>query len=121
MEKTKFEVGKKYYNNSTKRKYECTKRSEKSVWFGNYRFLIKTRYGIECIDGALTISADNIADDEVQRVKALERLQKAIKDVLDLKPAECDLEMEEEIYDLCGDLDQRLEDYIRVKENKNEI
>ena len=113
MEKIKFEVGKRYYDECGKT-HTCTKRSDKSVWMGKYRFNIRG-YDIERTNGALRFSADNYDDIEVQRDRDLRELLKAVNKVCENDAYTYVYENEEEIYSLCNDLKEYLEEYTKNK------
>ena len=110
----KFEVGRKYYDNFGKLR-TCTKRTDKSAWFNGYRFVIHNRYGIEYVNGAVRISADNYDDIEVQRDRALKELLTAVSKVCENDMYDYIYENEEEIYSLCKDLKEYLEEYTTNK------
>lgn len=113
MAKIKFEVGKRYYDNYGKL-HTCTKRTDKSVWFNGNRFNIRG-YDVERTNGAYVILADNYDDIEVQRDKAMAELLKAVCKVCECEPCECIYENEEEIYGLCNELKDYLEEYVEHK------
>lgn len=110
MEKIKFEVGKRYYDNHGKT-HTCTKRTDKSVWMGKYRFVVKG-YDVERINGAYRFSADNYDDDELQRNRAIKELLQAVTKVCEYEPCEYTDECEEEIYKLSNDLKEYIDEYI---------
>lgn len=113
MEKIKFEVGKRYYDNFGKL-HTCTKRTNLSVWFGDVRFNIRG-YDVERTNGAWIMSADNYDDIEVQTDRAIKDLLEAVNKVCGYEPCEYIYENEEEIYNLCNDLKEYLEDYVTNK------
>lgn len=113
MNEIKFEVGRKYYDNFGRLR-KCTKRTEKSVWFDRYRFLIQ--HGeVERACGAFRVSADNYDDVEIQRDRALKELLVAVNKVCDNDVYDYVYENEEEIYGLCKDLKEYLEEYTENK------
>lgn len=120
MERIKFEVGRMYYDDYGKL-HECTKRTERSVWFGRYRLLIHCGKDVEYTNGALKISADNYNDIEIQRDKALNELLVVVNKVCEDDSWDYIYENEEEIYSLCKDLKKYLEEYtankVRLEEN----
>lgn len=114
MTKIKFEVGRRYYDNYGNLQ-KCTKRTDRSVWFGRYRLLIKCGNGVEYTSGTLRISADNYYDIEIQRDRALSELFAAVNKVCENDVCDYIYENEEEIYKLCNDLKEHLEEYTKCK------
>lgn len=111
MEKIKFEVGRRYYDNYG-RLHDCTKRTDKSVWFGKNRFNVKG-IDVEYINGAYRISADNYDDIEVQSKKAIKELLKATIKVCDYEPCEYMNDEEEYVYKMANNLKEGIEDYLK--------
>ena len=114
MSEIKFEVGRRYYDNFGKL-HTCTKRTDKSVWFKKYRFLIQYGRVAEYVRGAIMISADNYDDIEIQTDKAMKELFEVVNKVCGYEPCEYIYENEEEIYNLCNDLKGYLEEYVTNK------
>ena len=114
MEKAKFEVGKRYYDNFG-RLHKCTKRTDKSIWFDGNRFVLHGYYDVEYVNSAYKITADNCDDIEIQRDLALKELLTAVIRVCDNDAYTYVYENEEEIYSICNDLRSHLEEYTRNK------
>lgn len=114
MARIKFEVGKRYYDNYG-RLHTCTKRSDKSVWFNGHRFVLHGYSDVEYVNGAYRISADNYDDIEVQTDKAIKELLESVRKVCGYEPCEYIYENEEEIYNLCNELKEYLEEYVANK------
>ena len=110
----KFEVGRRYYD-SFRHLRKCTKRTDKSAWFDGYRFVLQSRNGVEYVNGAFRISADDYDDVEIQRDRALKALLVAVNKVCENDVCDYIYENEEKIYKLCNDLKDYLEEYTKNK------
>lgn len=110
----RFEVGRKYYDNFGNLR-KCTKRTDKSVWLNNCRLVVHENYVSEYVHGAFRVSADNYDDIEIQRDRALKELLIAVNKVCENDVCDYVYENEEEIYSLCKDLKEYLEEYTENK------
>ena len=54
---------------------------------------------------------------EKQRKENIEKLLKAVTDVLDYEPLECNSEEEQEVYDISNDLRCALEEFLGVTQH----
>lgn len=112
MARIKFEVGKRYYDNCGKL-HTCTKRTDKSVWFNGYRFLLNYGRDAEYVNGAYRISADNYDDIELQSKRAMKELLQATIKVCGNEPCEYLSEEEEYVYRMANNLKEGIEDYLK--------
>lgn len=112
METIKFEVGRRYWNKVYRYYGECTKRTNKSVWIGEYRYNINTYHDVERTNYH---TADNYDDIEVQTDRTMKELFEVVNKVCGYEPCEYIYENEAEIYELCKDLRDYLEEYTKNK------